>query len=104
MYKAQINNQTFEVTIHKDEVRVDDNILNWDVEKIDERNFHIIHNNKCYRTEVVSVDVLSRKVILKINGKLVEVELKDKLSLMLEKLGIDITASSKINEENAPMP
>lgn len=104
MYKASIKDQSFEVSVEKDEVKVNDLLLDWDIEKIDDRNFHIIKDHQCYRAELVSIDHVLNKVALKLNGKQVEVELKDKLSLMLERLGIDVTASAKLNEVKAPMP
>lgn len=104
MYKAHIKDQSFQVSIENDEVKVNDALLNWDIEKIDDRNFHIIKDHQCYRTEVISIDALTKTVLLKINGKQIEVVLRDKLDLLLEKLGIDVTASSKVNEVKAPMP
>jgi len=58
-------------------------------------------------TGVNTVRVLekqSNKVTLDINGKVVQVDVKDHIALMLEKLGIDNSTESVINEVKAPMP
>jgi len=104
MYKSKINKNHYEVKFEKSQTFLNDSPFNWDMTQIGERTYHIISNHKSYRAEVISVDTLSKSVILKINGKKVEVALQDKFDLLLQKLGIDVTASAKVNDVKAPMP
>lgn len=58
-------------------------------------------------TEVKTVRVLEKRtdeVSLAINGKVVKLGVKDHIVLMLEKLGMDHTVESVINEVRSPMP
>jgi biotin carboxyl carrier protein len=104
MFKAKINNSSYDVKFDKTDAFVDDAIFDWDITKLGDRSYHIISNNKSYRAEVVSIDHKTKVVILKLNGKKIEVALKDKFDLLLEKLGMDTVASTKMNEIKAPMP
>lgn len=104
MYKAKIKDKNFEVVKDKSGISIDGGLLDWDVNKIDERQYHIISNNKSFNAEVVKVDREANEVSLKINGKSVTVSLQDKLSLLLESLGMDMVASTKVNDVKAPMP
>ncbi|MEX2335845.1 MAG: acetyl-CoA carboxylase biotin carboxyl carrier protein subunit [Fulvivirga sp.] len=104
MYKVKVNKHTFEVVLNNDLVEVDGLPLAWDISKINDRSFHIIKNNKSYRIEIEKTDPSKKSLSLKINGNTYHIELKDKLDLLLEKLGMDIQASSLITEIKAPMP
>lgn len=104
MYKAKINKNNYEVKFEKSEAFLNDSPFDWDMSQIGERTYHIISNHKSYRAEVINVDAQTKSVAMKINGKKVEIELKDKFDLLLEKLGMDVTASAKVNDVKAPMP
>lgn len=104
MYKATVNKKSFEVTTDNDVVAVDGTPLNWDLSRLDERNFHILLENKSYRAEVVKTDKGAKTCTLKINGRHYTVELRDKFDLLLEKMGMNNTSAGKVNNIKAPMP
>ncbi len=66
--------------------------------------FHILYHNKSYRAEVIKTDPETKTFTFKINGRNYTVTLKDKFDLLLEKMGMNNTASSKVNTIKAPMP
>ncbi len=104
MFKIDINKEhTFE-TSYNGRVELNASIVDWDFVKIDDRNYHIIRNNKSYHAELIIIDRKQKKLELKINGKFYSVEVKDKLDLLLEKLGINGSSRSIVKQVKAPMP
>jgi biotin carboxyl carrier protein len=104
MYQATINNRSYKVLSSEAGVEVDGELLNWDIVPISEGHYHILFKNKSYRAEVLNIDAASKSVVLKMNGKLFTINLKSKFDLLLEQMGINNSAASKLNYVKAPMP
>jgi biotin carboxyl carrier protein len=104
MFKAKVNQKIYEVNSTEDSILVDGIPFEWDLAKVNEGYFHILHENKSYRAELVNSDLATKTVTFKINGRSYTVELKDKFDLLLEKMGMNQTTSHKVNNIKAPMP
>ncbi len=106
MYKVNINKFESElnVLVKDSKFLVDEDHLDWDVHPIDKNSFHIIHQNKTFTAHIVEVDYNSKEFTLQINGKIIKLNLKDKMDILLEELGMSDLAQVKINEVKAPMP
>lgn len=104
MYQASVNNKAFEVTSGEEGLVINGKPLSWDLVKIADGYFHILHNNKSYRAEVVKTDAAARTCSIKINSRIYTVALKDKFDLLLEKMGMNNGSAGKINSIKAPMP
>ena len=104
MYKAQAGDHNYDIDITNEGISIEGEILDWDISKIDENYFHIIHNNKSYKAEILNIDYDTKSVSLKLNGTKIDIEVKDKMDILLEKLGMDQANSQKINDVKAPMP
>ncbi|MCX6216691.1 biotin/lipoyl-containing protein [Spirosoma sp.] len=78
--------------------------FDWDLVKLNDRTFHILHKNMSFTAEVIDLNSADKTVSLKINGHIHHVQLKDRFDLLLEKMGMSSVASSKVNELKAPMP
>ncbi|HCM76441.1 MAG TPA: acetyl-CoA carboxylase biotin carboxyl carrier protein subunit [Cytophagales bacterium] len=104
MFKATVNQSSFEVTPSEEGWLVNGNPFEWEFVKISGTYFHIIHQQKSYRAEVVKADYTAKTFILKINGRKYTVDVKDKFELLLEKMGMNAGTSGKINSIKAPMP
>jgi len=104
MYKASVNKKNFEIINREQQLSIDGSPLDWDIVKISDGHFHILVKNKSYRAEVVKADAATKTFVLKINGKVYSVELKDKFDLLLEKMGMNNGAAGKANNVKAPMP
>jgi biotin carboxyl carrier protein len=104
MQQAAINNHTFEITTTQNDLFVDGNLLQWDIAHIEKGHYHILYKNSSYRAELVKFDKTTKTVTLKINGKSHTVKLKDKFDLLLEKMGIANSNSTRLNHVKAPMP
>jgi biotin carboxyl carrier protein len=104
MHKAIVNNKTFEIDQNDQSITVNGSDFQWDINKVSDGYFHIIHQGKSYRSEVIKSDLDSKTISFKINGRIYSVELKDKFDLLLEKMGMSQSAVQKVNSIKAPMP
>lgn len=104
MLKAKINNKTFDVSVENGQPIINGNPLAWDLTRINDTTFHILHQNKSYSAELVQLDKATKTLKLKINGTIHTVEVKDRYDLLLEKMGINGSGSGKLNSVKAPMP
>jgi biotin carboxyl carrier protein len=104
MYKAIVNDKTFEIESDDSGFVVNGQPQSWDLVKIADGYFHVLYQNKSYRAEVIKTDPEAKQFTFKINGHNYTVTLKDKFDLLLEKMGMHNTASSKVNNVKAPMP
>ena len=104
MYQTKVNGKSLELVKSDESILINGELFQWDVVKISQGYFHILHKNKSYRAEVVKADHVAKTFHLKINNKLQIVEVKDKFDLLLEKMGMVNGASAKINNVKAPMP
>lgn len=66
--------------------------------------FHLLHNNQSYNFLIIKADFAEKKLVVKVNGKKFNVEVKDKFDELLHTLGMDNVASKKVNDIKAPMP
>lgn len=94
----------FEVESSPDGLMLDGKSFAWDIAQVADGYFHILHNNKSYKAEVVKSDRAAKTFTLKINNHIHTIEVKDKFDLLLEKLGMSSAAGSKVNTIKAPMP
>lgn len=104
MTQATVNDKKFEITSTEEGFLMDGQPLEWDILKISERHFHILYQNKTYRAEWIKSDSETKTFTFKVNGNVYVVALKEKLDLMLEKMGIANGSACKINNVKAPMP
>lgn len=104
MYKATVGSKSFEIAQTADGMVIDGKPLNWDSIEFSPGCFHILHENKSYRAEIVKADAATKTFQVKVNGIVQTVAVKDKFDLLLEKMGMNASASSKINNIKAPMP
>ncbi len=104
MYSVSINNSVFEVEKSKDQLSVNGNILEWDIAKTGDRNYHVIYQNQTYNLELVNLDSETKIIKLKINNKPCEIKIRDKFDLLLEKLGMNNLHNNSAKEIKAPMP
>lgn len=83
---------------------IDGSPFSFDMVETRPNHFHIIKDHKTYDVEVLLVDKKTKNVSLLINGKKADLLVKDKMDLLLEKLGIANATAKKANDLKAPMP
>jgi biotin carboxyl carrier protein len=105
MASVTVNKKSaFEIGQSADGLLLDGKPFHWDIVQLTTGYFHILHNNKSYKAEVVKSDRTAKTFTLKINNHIHTVEVKDKFDLLLEKLGMSKAAAGKVNTIKAPMP
>jgi len=104
MYTTKVNDKKFEFTPTSDGWMVNGQLLHWDNIQVAPGYYHILHEGQSFRAEIVKIDKEAKTYTCKINGRLYTVELKDKLDLLLEKMGLHGSGTGKVNNIKAPMP
>ncbi len=83
---------------------LNENLIESDIQRISEREFHVLRNNVSYRVEVLKSDYEAKEFELRINGNIHILTAKDRMDLLLESLGMENAASAKVSDLKAPMP
>lgn len=104
MFKATVNNKIFDISPAGDGFVVNNQPFEWDLVKIADGYFHIVHGNKSYKAELVKADAAAKTFQIKVNGTIYPVSIKDKFDLLLEKMGMNNNTAGKVNVIKAPMP
>lgn len=105
MYKAKVNEgKELSISFEGDIPSIDGQPFNWDITEVGKGAFHIIHENTSYRAEVLSFDKEAKTVVVRVNNNKYSVEVKDKMDLLLERLGMDKLVSNEVSDIKAPMP
>lgn len=105
MYKISVNDtHTFEIEREKNQVRINGELLQWDVQPVNENVFHIICRARSYTVEIVRADYTAKSFVLKVNGQTYRLQASNEFDLLLEKLGMSASQTTQITEIKAPMP
>lgn len=104
MLKATVNKTEYEISQEGDHWIINGGPIDWDLVKVSDTYFHIIHQKKSYRAEVVKAELSTKTFLLKINGRHYSVAVKDKFEMLLEKMGMNAGVTNKVNSIKAPMP
>ena len=104
MYTVQVNHENFEIMASDEGFSVNGKPVQFDLSRIGEGYFHILLGSQSYRAEVFEGDAAAKRYTIKVNGKHYPVILKDRFDLLLEKMGMNSSASARINHVRAPMP
>ena len=100
--EAIIGDKEFVVDIEQSTITVNGEAVEPDIRQTGDNKFSIIHNHKVYDVEISDVEGKSYEI--KVNGAVYPVTVKDKLDLVLQKLGIDTKSQKQNNHIKAPMP
>ncbi|GAB3934990.1 acetyl-CoA carboxylase biotin carboxyl carrier protein subunit [Larkinella terrae] len=105
MFRASVNDQeSFEISFSGDQPVLNGQPLQWDLARLNDRTFHILHQNRSYTAEILQLDPAEKTATLKINQSVHRIKLKDRFDLLLEKMGMSAASQTKINHIKAPMP
>jgi biotin carboxyl carrier protein len=104
MLKVKVNNAfEGEVIKNEDNQFVLNNIAYQpDICKTADGRFHILLDNKSYVISNVAKE--GKQLTFRMNHKTFVVNMKDKYDILLDSLGLDFSASNKIEDVKAPMP
>ncbi len=110
MYTIKVNgNKEFKTELNKQTGNtisgsLNSNSFDADIIKIRDEVYHLIKDNVSYNLEIVKHVPEEKKLVVKINNTVYNLDIKDKYDDLLHSLGLDNLASKKVNEIKAPMP
>lgn len=105
MFKVKANNgTTLEVENTLSKVFINKEEILSDVSALGNNKFNVIYKNKSYNVYANEINHELKTCTLTINGKKINLELKDEYDELLEKMGLTAGAGKKLNELRAPMP
>jgi biotin carboxyl carrier protein len=109
MYTINVNDSNshkseFKLTGNDFEGHLNETLVTGSFIKINDHQYHLIHNNQSYNVDVMKMNHAEKTMVLKINSVKYSVELKDKYDELLRSLGMDNVGSAKVNQIKAPMP
>ena len=96
-YKVKVNNN-FEFSLS------DRDIIDTDITKTPDSQFHILQNHQSYHSEIIISDFISKKYTVKVNSNIYEVDIANELDMMISEMGFSIGASKQVNSIKSPMP
>ena len=76
----------------------------FDLQEINAHTVHILHENRSYTAELVSIDRVEKQAVVKINGNEYAVALKDQYDALLASMGMQLSSKSALDVLKAPMP
>jgi biotin carboxyl carrier protein len=103
MYKASIGSHDVQVVTGKD-ASVNGVPVDIEFVKSATNSFKMRMNGVEKDADLVKLDKENKLVIVRIEGKKFAVQIKEPVDLMLDKLGISIKSTKKVNNLKAPMP
>jgi len=104
MIEAKVKNSKFNITRFGTKFLIGNKELTLDIEKINASSYHILKDSKSYKIHLVRIDSNSKTATFKVNNKLLQVSLRNKLDLLLDNMGMETGDESSNNTVNAPMP
>lgn len=105
MYKITVNKEKdFAFQKDKNAILINNQEVLFDISQLSTSLFHLIKDNKSYNVEIVKVDYSSKVFKIKVNNIVFDVDAKDELDLLLDKMGLSAANASKIDSIKAPMP
>lgn len=75
-----------------------------DIREIGNDIYTVLHNNRSHEISISKIDTEARTILLSIDGITTQVKYATKMDLLLEQMGIDTSASTKMSILKAPMP
>lgn len=77
---------------------------NLDCISVGQQTYHLIENGKSHTVSVIDFDLATRTCTLKVDGEIKQVRFIRDLDLLIEKMGLNVSANKKISALHAPMP
>lgn len=96
-YRVNVNS-TFQFDLDKE------HIAQLDAVSIEKNKFHILHENKPYKAEIITSDFNHKSYIVTINNNTYSVVIANELDRRIKEMGFEIGATKHVNAIKAPMP
>ncbi len=96
------DSSNLELSEQNGELYIDNHLMNYQLTKTNEKEYLLIKDSKVFNIHLLEKDGNNLKI--KINGRIINLSVKDHIAQILEELGMDISLEETINEIAAPMP
>jgi biotin carboxyl carrier protein len=97
IFKATANN-TFNFDIKEED------LSSLDTFQISESEFHILQQNKSYKSEIISTDFNKKSYKVIVNNNTYNINIINDLDILIKEMGFALGAAKHINSIKAPMP
>lgn len=105
MNKVKINNlPEYEVAFNENGATVADAQLSWDLQVLPNGTYSILANGKSYNAELIHIDRVAKLMSVKIEGNTYNVAIKEPIDQLLQRMGLNMSATKKVDAIKAPMP
>jgi biotin carboxyl carrier protein len=105
MNQIKVNDKyNFDVLADYNNISVNGESVVLDSINLNTNSTHILYQNKSYNLEVVELNKIEKTAIVKVNGNIYFLAIKDQFDQLLQQLGMDSLATTKILQLKAPMP
>lgn len=105
MYQVKVNDQYhFEIEATNQSLKINNEAIELDSLPLNGNSAHVLYQNRSYTTEVVELNKEEKTALIKVNGNLYTVNVKDQFDQLLKQLGMDNLSANKIQQVKAPMP
>ena len=104
MYKIIIGDKTLSIEIKDDKVELDGKPVSLDLSKLGPNKYHLILNYQSYNLEIVSHNKNTGEITVKVNNRVVKVEVRTALDELLKKMGFSTNNVGHTKDIAAPMP
>lgn len=94
----QVKANEFEFTFSNDQIEA------FDIIQKSPTGFHVIKDNRSLNAKIINADSTAKHMTVEVDGESFQIEIKEELDLMLDKMGFGITTNKLIKEIKAPMP
>ena len=81
-----------------------DDLKKTDILPKGENEYHLIEENQSYHIKTLNSDFAVKKYLISVNGTPYQVDIKDKLDLLIKKMGLTIKDKQKESNVKSPMP
>lgn len=75
-----------------------------DFTKNSNTDYHVLKGNRSFKAALQKSDFLNKSYTVKINSNIYEVKISNDLDLLIEDMGLSLSAAHVVNDIKAPMP
>lgn len=75
-----------------------------DIQRLSSSKSHILKNNRSHKAEITSADINAKTYSVKIGSNSYEVKISNELDILIEEMGLAVSAAQQVNDIKAPMP
>ena len=104
MLQVHINERSYSIELNDQEVNLSNERWKLDLINPGNRVYHLLKDSKSYLIELLDFNLAQKTVQLRINGVVLNAQIRDRYDLLLEKLGMEPTGELDHQEIVAPMP